>query len=147
MKTNSALLIILTATCTSVAFGQSAAPSDGSSRQISTQKTTTEVVVTDRNTLPDALVMSGGAVVAVRGKETTRLETDYKLPDGTIVTTGGTVRRPDGTTTSLSDGQRISMAGNITGGTKKTDASGNPAAVNPPGTPAAGLPTPATPAK
>ncbi len=63
--------------------------------------------------LPDAYVMAAGSVLAVRGKESTRLQLETKLRDGSVITPGGTVRRPDGTTVTLADGQAIMLTGEL----------------------------------
>jgi hypothetical protein len=80
-------------------------------------QTTTQTVVTETSTTlpptPDALVMADGSVLAIRGKQATRMEAEIKLRDGSIVTPGGTVKRPDGSSVQLLDGQGVSANGNI----------------------------------
>ena len=79
-----------------------------------TTTTTTESKVLEVKTLaPDLLVMSAGSVLVVRGKQTSRLESEVRLADGSVLTPGGTVRRPDGSSTMLSDKQAISATGKI----------------------------------
>jgi hypothetical protein len=75
--------------------------------------TTTTEIAKPAPAAPDLLVMSAGSVLAIRGGESARLVAEMKLADGSIVTPGGTVRRTDGTSVSLADGQAISMNGNI----------------------------------
>lgn len=62
---------------------------------------------------PDALVMSDGSVLAIRGQQASRMEAEIKLRDGSVVTPGGTVKRPDGSSVRLEDGQGVSANGNI----------------------------------
>jgi hypothetical protein len=62
---------------------------------------------------PDHLVMSSGSILVVRGNQTSRLESELRLTDGSVITPGGTVKRLDGSTTLLADGQAISPAGKL----------------------------------
>lgn len=82
----------------------------------SPERTTTETVVTEATALPpapDALIMADGSVLAIRGEQASRMESEIKLRDGSIVTPGGTVKRPDGSSVQLADGQGVSANGNI----------------------------------
>jgi hypothetical protein len=80
-------------------------------------QTTTQTVVTETSTTlppaPDALVMADGSVLAIRGEQATRMATEIKLRDGSTVTPGGTVKRPDGSSVQLLDGQGVSANGKI----------------------------------
>jgi hypothetical protein len=94
--------------------GQTAVVEPAGSTAASTTTTTTKTAVVEVKTLaPDALVMSAGSVLVVRGNQKSRLETELRLTDGSILTPGGTVRRGDGSATALNDGQAISADGKI----------------------------------
>jgi hypothetical protein len=95
------------------AAASSSAQTSTESSQTSTTTSTKSEVVEVRTLAPDLLVMSAGSVLVVRGKQTSRLETEVRLADNSVLTPGGTVRRPDGSSTMLSDGQAISAAGKI----------------------------------
>lgn len=82
-------------------------------RSAATATTTIEVVAKSVLAVPDALVMADGSVLAIRGQHAARMEADVKLKDGSIVTPGGTVKRPDGSSLRLADGQGVSANGNI----------------------------------
>lgn len=77
-----------------------------------TTQTTTQIAEV-KTIAPDVLVMSAGSILVVRGRQTSRLETEVRLSDGSILTPGGTVRRADGSSTTLADGQAITPAGKI----------------------------------
>jgi hypothetical protein len=86
----------------------------GSTNASTTTTTTTKTAMVEVKTLaPDALVMSAGSVLVVRGNQKSRLETELRLTDGSILTPGGTVRSGDGSATALNDGQAISADGKI----------------------------------
>jgi len=93
----------------SAVLGQQA----GDSRTTAVTTSTQTKVVEVQTLAPDALVMSAGSVLVVRGQQKSRLESELKLSDGSILTPGGTVRRADGSSTSLADGQAITAAGKI----------------------------------
>lgn len=109
MKTllcSAALLTVAT-----LADAQEQAPAN-----VSAERTTTQTVVTETAPLPpapDALVMADGSVLAIRGEQASRMTSEIKLKDGSIVTPGGTVKRPDGSSVQLVDGQGVSANGNI----------------------------------
>ena len=93
----------------------------GSTTTKTTTTTEKAATITEVQTLaPDALVMSSGSILVVRGNQKSRLETELRLTDGSILTPGGTVRRPDGSSASLNDGQAISAAGKIAPTTNTT---------------------------
>jgi hypothetical protein len=79
-----------------------------------TTTTTSTTTAGGATAAPDALVMSAGSILVLRGGQTSRLSEEVKLTDGSVVTPGGTVRRPDGSRTTLSDGQSISIDGKLT---------------------------------
>ncbi|MHA3774306.1 DUF6799 domain-containing protein [Verrucomicrobiota bacterium sgz303538] len=85
----------------------SAAPATATTTQTTTQIAEVKTIA------PDILVMSAGSILVVRGRQTSRLETEVRLSDGSILTPGGTVRRADGSSTTLADGQAITPAGKI----------------------------------
>jgi hypothetical protein len=92
--------------------------SDGLSQNASVVNATTgttreESVVEVETIAPDLLVMSAGSILVVRGNQKSRLETELRLTDGSVLTPGGTVRRPDGSSTSLADGQSVTANGKI----------------------------------
>ena len=92
-------------------LGQAAENASGSPS--AAQTVVTETTVANVPPVPDALVMADGSVLAIRGQEAARMDAEVKLRDGSIVTPGGTVKRPDGSSVPLADGQGISANGNI----------------------------------
>ena len=61
----------------------------------------------------EALVMSAGGVLVVKGDDISRLENELKLQDGTVVKPGGTLRRSDGRTEHLIEGQKVDWSGRL----------------------------------
>ena len=61
--------------------------------------------------LGDQIVMQAGRVMVTRNGETTPMEEEITLPDGTQVVIDGTVMMPDGTMRMLADGETMSLQG------------------------------------
>lgn len=89
-----------------------AAPAQQSTTEVTTTTTQPVAPATDA-ALPEVLFMSSGTVVLKRGNATSQLQAPVKLTDGSMLTPGGTVTRPDGTRNQLIDGQTITSAGVI----------------------------------
>lgn len=57
----------------------------------------------------DRVIMKNGQMVIVKNGEEMKMEKNLTLPSGTVITTGGTVKKKDGTETKLKDGQYIAL--------------------------------------
>jgi hypothetical protein len=56
----------------------------------------------------DHIMMQAGRVLIMRNGETMPMDEEITMPDGTRVTTDGTVRNPDRTTRMLAEGETMS---------------------------------------
>ena len=63
------------------------------------------------------ITLQGGSVLVVKENKTMKLDKDKTLKNGTVVTTDGTVKLADGTTSKLKEGDRIYFDGRL--GTSK----------------------------
>lgn len=102
------------ACCIALVLAAPATHAQTSAATSETTTTTTQSQVVEVKTLaPDLLVMASGSILVIRGDQKSRLETELRLADNSILTPGGTVRRPDGSSTMLTDGQAITASGKI----------------------------------
>ena len=63
--------------------------------------------------------MIDGKVMVVKDGNISALDKDLVLPNGTTVSTTGTIKLADGTTTQLKDGDKVNMEGKVK--TKSSD--------------------------
>jgi|GEM_PF-4334836 len=66
-------------------------------------------VVKVDSAINDRVMMKDGEVFVIKKGEATKLEKDFTLPSGLVVTPDGTVKKKDGTAVKLKDGQYIEI--------------------------------------
>ncbi len=64
------------------------------------------------------ITLQAGQVMLVREGKAQKLDADKQLKDGTIVTTDGKVKKTDGTTVLMKEGDRIYLEGGMRMGSK-----------------------------
>ena len=67
----------------------------------------------------EGVIMKGGKLLMMKNGQTTQLTTDMTLDNGTVVMTNGSVKAKDGSTTTLKEGDYISMDGTTMGNINK----------------------------
>ena len=67
----------------------------------------------------DGIIMKNGKLLMMKNGQTTQLTTDMTLDNGTVVMTNGTVKAKDGSTTTLKEGDYVSMDGTHMGNINK----------------------------
>lgn len=59
------------------------------------------------------ITLQGGQVMLVKDGKATKLEKDKTLTDGTVVMTNGSVKKTDGTSIQMKEGDRIYLDGGM----------------------------------
>jgi hypothetical protein len=67
----------------------------------------------------EGVMMKNGKLLMMKNGQTTPLTTDLTLDNGTVVMTNGTVKAKDGSTTTLKEGDYITMDGTTMGNMDK----------------------------
>jgi hypothetical protein len=67
----------------------------------------------------DGVIMKDGKLLMMKNGQTTQLTSDLTLDNGTVVMTNGTVKAKDGSTTTLKEGDYVSMDGTTMGNINK----------------------------
>ncbi len=63
----------------------------------------------------EGIIMKNGKLLMMKNGQTTQLTSDLTLDNGTVVMANGTVKAKDGSTTTLKEGDYISMDGTTMG--------------------------------
>ena len=63
----------------------------------------------------DGVMMKDGKLLMMKNGQTTQLTTDMTLDNGTVVLANGTVKAKDGSTTTLKEGDYVTMDGTSMG--------------------------------
>ena len=61
----------------------------------------------------DCVMMENGKMMVMKGGNTTAMDKDMTLPNGTVVMTNGTVKTKDGNTMMMKDGDCVYMNGKM----------------------------------
>ena len=61
----------------------------------------------------DYITLQAGQVIMVKENKAEKLDSDKQLPDGTMVTIDGTIKRADGTSFQMKEGDRIYLDGGM----------------------------------
>lgn len=121
MKTKTFLPLCI-GLCAASAFAETSERQSGTAQSSTTSTTMTAETAGAGTAVPaqqrvvegERVVMSSGALAKIGANDrATRIDVEVTLADGTRVSPGGTVYLPDGTSTSLRDGQQISAGGKI----------------------------------
>lgn len=69
--------------------------------------------------MKDCVMMKDGKMMVMKGGETTVMDQEMTMTNGTVVSTDGSVKMKDGTSKQLKDGDCVYMDGKVKSGMKK----------------------------
>lgn len=67
------------------------------------------------------ITLQGGQLIVVNDNKTEKLDRDKTLVDGTVVMINGVIKKPDGVTLQMKEGDRIYLDGGMTQSRKDKD--------------------------
>jgi len=67
----------------------------------------------DKDKHEDGIVMKNGKLMIIKNGQKSNMTQQVSLSDGSTINTDGTITKRDGSTSKLSDGEYISMAGKV----------------------------------
>jgi hypothetical protein len=102
------MLLFAAIACTSIATAQDTTKTKDKMHHMGSMKS-----------MKDCVMMKDGKMMVMKGGETTAMDQEMTMTNGTVVGTDGSVKMKDGTSRQLKDGDCVYMDGKVKSGMKK----------------------------